>query len=168
MSIEIDYLMGTASFHVNIEAAASRATYKGMFKVKCILSPLQYIESDSLYRKLLGKDNPQFANEYVSNLCYALSQLKYRIIEAPEWFKGAESELYGSSIDDNILLHILDLAVKAEDDYRQGTEEKYKEAKENVRKAIDEKELTDGEEELNDIDDEEEVEAPQPENKLGE
>ena len=104
MEDQIDYFMGTATFHVDLEAAASKTTYKGMFKVKCILNPLEYAHSDAMYRQLLGKDNPQFASEYVSSICYALSQLKYRIIDCPDWFKNPETGIHGSSIEDNILL----------------------------------------------------------------
>lgn len=156
MKIQIDEMMGTATFYVNLEEAASKTTLKGMFKVKCILSPLQYIQSDSLFRELLGKTNPQLANDYVSNLCYALSQLKYRIIEAPSWFSGSESEIKGSDIEDNILLYVLDKAVEAEDMYRNIMEKNYEDARKSVRDAYDNDELKSGEEELNDIDGEEE------------
>lgn len=153
MKIQIDHMMGTATFAVNIETSASKETLKGMFKVKCILSPMQYIQSDSLYRELLGKTNPQFANDYVGNLCYALSQLKYRIIEAPEWFGSDESGVRGSSVEDNVLLHILDRSVEAEDTYRKAMEEKYESAKKAVKDAFDKDELDTG---LDDLEEEDE------------
>jgi hypothetical protein len=155
MNNSIDYHMATATFRVNLEASSDKSTYKGMFKVKCVLSPLEYISSDAFYRELLGKHNPQFASEYVSQLCYALSQLKYRVIDAPDWFYNKETGISGSSIDDNILLFVLDKAVEIESEYREGMEKKYKEAKEEVIEAIDSGNLTNGDEELNDIDDEE-------------
>lgn len=141
---QIDYMMGTASFYINIEANSNKETLKGTFKIKCVLSPLEYINADSMYRELLGKTNPQYASEYVSQLCYALSQLKYRIVQSPAWFKNAETGINGSSIDDNILLYVLDKCVEAEADYRKGVEERYEKAREAVRKAVDDGSLNDG------------------------
>jgi len=146
MKYDMDIFSGTASFSVSIDASSNKQTYNGLFKVKCILSPLEYINSDSLYRELLGKTNPQMASEYVSNLCYALSQLKYRMIESPTWFKTDSVSLDGSDIDDKILMHILDLAVGAENEYRTKIEEKYSVAKEEVKKAVEN-------DDFNDIDD---------------
>jgi hypothetical protein len=143
---QIDYMMGTATFYINMEANSSKQTLKGTFKVKCVLSPLEYINSDSMYRELLGKTNPQYASDYVNQLCYALSQLKYRVVSCPAWFKNIETGIDGSSIDDNILLYILDKCVEAEADYRKGIEERYDKAREAVRKAIDDGSLNDGEE----------------------
>ena len=146
--------MGTASFYINMEANSSKETLKGTFKIKCVLSPLEYINADSMYRELLGKTNPQYASEYVSQLCYALSQLKYRIIQSPAWFKNAETGINGSSIDDNILLYVLDKCVEAEGDYRKGVEERYEKAREAVRKAVDDGSLNDGAEKQKEDDDE--------------
>lgn len=145
--VSIDFITGTATFVVNIESGVTKTTYKGMFKVKCVLSPLEYIYADSFYRELIGKNNPQFVADYVSQLCYALSQLKYRVIECPDWFKNKENGINGSSVDDNILLYILDKTVDCELQYREGIKERYEKARESVRKAIDDKELTSGKEE---------------------
>ena len=144
MEIDIDYNMGTAEFFVNLEAAADKSTYKGNFKVKCVLSPLDYIQSDGTYRELLGKTNPQFANEYVAQFAYALSQLKYIIISNPSWFDNSVNGIKGSNVDDRILLHGLDKAIQAEEQYRKGIEEKYKKAKDDVKEAIDDGTLNDG------------------------
>lgn len=153
MEIKIDYNMGTAEFFVNLEAAADKSTYKGHFKVKCVLSPLDYIQSDATYRELLGKTNPQFANDYVAQLAYALSQLKYRIISNPSWFDNNINGIKGSNVDDKILLYILDKAIQSEEDYRNGIEEKYKKARDEVKEAIDSGKLNDGKQE--EVDEEE-------------
>jgi hypothetical protein len=144
MEIQIDYNTGTAEFFVNLEAAADKSTYKGHFKVKCVLSPLDYIQSDATYRELLGKTNPQLADAYVSQLAYALSQLKYRIISNPSWFDNDVNGIKGSGVDDKILLFILDKTIEAEEQYRKGVEEKYEKAKNDVKEAIDDGTLNDG------------------------
>lgn len=144
MSIEIDYNLGVANFSVNIEAAGDKSTYKGNFKVKCILSPLEYIQSDATYRELLGKTNPQFANDYVAQLSYALSQLKYRIISSPSWFKSETNSINGSHVDDRVLLYVLDKTIECEEKYRKGIEERYNKARNEVKEAIDNGTLNDG------------------------
>tara|TARA_R100000951_G_C2653160_1_gene185153 strand:+ start:5278 stop:5766 length:489 start_codon:yes stop_codon:yes gene_type:complete len=141
--IDINYHMGTATFPIDMVAGGNKQTYKGMFKVKCILGPLEVIESDALYRKLLGDSNPNFASEYVGSLAYALSQLKYRIIDAPAWYKN-DIKMDGSHVDDAILLSIFDVAVEAEEEYRKGIEEKYQKARNSVVEAIDDGTLNDG------------------------
>ena len=147
IEVSIDYFAGTATFMVNVEAGVTKTTYKGVFKVKCVLSPLEYIHADGFYRELIGKSNPQFVADYVGQLCYALSQLKYRVMDCPDWFKNKENGIHGSSIDDNVLLHILDRTVDCELQYREGIKERYDKARESVKKAIDDKELTSGKEE---------------------
>ena len=141
--------MATATFQISMEAASNRATYKGSFKVKCILSPLDVINADALYRKLLGTTNPNFASDYVGSLSYALAQLKYRIIDSEAWFKN-NTDIHGSHTDDAILLHIFDEAVECESDYRAGIEEKYQKAKQAVVEAVDKGTLTDGKQEVKD------------------
>lgn len=140
-NLTIDYQTGTATFFVNMEASSDKTTHKGMFKVKCILSPLEYINSDAMYRELLGKTNPQLASDYVGQICYALSQLRYRVMDSPDWFKNKENGISGSHIDDAILLYILDRAVTCESEYREGIEKRYNNAKEAVKKAVDNGEL---------------------------
>jgi hypothetical protein len=144
--VNIDYYTGTATFFVDTESGSTGTIYKGIFKVKCILSPLEYINADALYRELIGKTNPQFASEYVGQLCYALSQLKFRIMDCPDWFKNRETGIHGSNADDSVLLHVLDKAIDAEAQYREGMKERYEKARHSVKKAIDDKELTDGKE----------------------
>jgi hypothetical protein len=142
--ITIDYQMGTATFFIDMESASDRTTYKGIFKVRCVLSPLEYIGADSMYRELLGKTNPQYASDYVGQLCYALSQLKFRVMDSPDWFKNKNTGINGSHIDDTILLYILDKAVDSEAQYREGVKERYDKARQSVRKAMDDGELTSG------------------------
>lgn len=144
MEDQIDLFTGTATFYVDIVGSSNKQTYKGVFKVKCVLNPLEYTQSDAMFRQLLGKDNPQYATEYVSQICYALSQLKYRIMDCPDWFKNKETGIHGSSIDDNILLYVLDKAVECESDYRDGVDEKYKKARKEVQEAVDSGSLNNG------------------------
>ena len=132
----IDFHEGTSVFYIDMESGSDKTTYKGQFKVKCVLSPLEYVQADSFYRELLGKHNPHLVSEYVGQLCYALSQIKYRVMEYPAWFKGNKTGMLGD-IDDTILLYVLDKIVDAEAKYREGIEERYNKARESVKKAMD-------------------------------
>lgn len=154
--IEIDYYMGTATFFVDIESS-DKKTFRGQFKVKCILSPLEFVRCDSMYRELLGKVNPQLATEYVSQLSYAMSQLKHRIMECPTWFRDESTGVKGN-VDDKVLLHVFDKSVEAEAQYREGIEERYEKANKSVREAIDKGELKSGKEQpLKDEEEEENI-----------
>jgi len=149
-NIKIDHYMGTATFFVNVNAKATKTTYRGQFKVKCLLSALDYIKSDAYFRELLGKTNPEYANEYVTQLCYSLSQVKYRIMESPDWFTESATGVVGGGVEDNILLYVLEECVKAEEQYRKDMDEKFEKAKGEVKKAIDKGELNDGQEKAED------------------
>jgi hypothetical protein len=56
-------------------------------------------------------------------------------------------------VDDNVLLFVLDKTVDCELQYREGIKERYEKARESVKKAIDDKELTDGKTETKEIGD---------------
>jgi hypothetical protein len=154
MDIDIDFNLGVASFLVNMESSTTKETYKGPFKVKCILSPIEYIKADAMYRDFLGKTNPQFANAYVSQLSYALSQLKFRIIESPAWFQNTENNISGSFVDDIILLHVFERAVECEEEYRKGIKERYDNARKKVQEALEKQKTEKETENTEDIDEE--------------
>lgn len=147
--INIDYFTGTAEFYVNQIGSADKSTYKGMFKIKCVIGPIQFINSDALYRKLLGESNPQYASDLAGRLAYAISQLKYRISDCPDWFKS-ENGMYGSEVQDNILLYVFDKCVEAEMIYREEMEKRAKEAKKEVVESVDEQAKAKTKEEVED------------------
>ena len=135
--IEINFCESTATFFVKMESSSSKETFTGKFKVKCIISPLEYIYSDNLYRELIGKHNPHLVSDYVNQLCFALSQLKYRVIESPSWYKNESGGVDGGNVDDSILLYVYEKSAEAEQEYRKKIEERYENAKEEVKKAVD-------------------------------
>ncbi len=125
---------GTASFSINIIGNVSRETYMGNFKTKCVLSPLEFIKSDRMYRELLGND-PVNAHSTARNNAFALSQLQYRLIEVPPFWENRE--IGGGHIsDDNVLTEVIELAIQAEDKYRKLKEKEAKEIKELLTKKI--------------------------------
>lgn len=120
-------------FSVNIQGNNTNQTYLGQFKCKCILSPIEQIKSDKLYRDLLG-NNAHLAGGHVTKITYALSQLHIRLLETPPFWDGGE--LGGGHLkDDNVILAVLDKAIECQVRF---VEEKQKE-KEEIQKMLSER-----------------------------
>jgi len=125
---------GTANITITIVGEITQETYMGTFKVKCMLSPLELIKSDRLYRELLGA-NSSMANITARNSAFALSQLENRIIECPPFWENREIG-GGHIVDANILGEVIELAIEAESRYRTKKLEELKEKKKLLTKKI--------------------------------
>jgi hypothetical protein len=90
-------------------------TYTGTFVFKCYLSPLEQIQAGKEFRSLLG-DLGQQANDTESNLAFALTQLKHRVIKSPPFWSSTlqDGPLAGNIPDLNILAIVLDASIRAE------------------------------------------------------
>ncbi len=141
--MEIDTEGCTAVFHINEPGDTTRQTYIGIFKVKCILDPIDFMEADKLYRQLLGDIRPEAAHEHTANVAFALSQLKYRIIDpSPFW---ENKRLGGGHLkDNNIIISVLNMAMEAEQKYRdvmkKEAEERQRVLTERIKSKMIEKE----------------------------
>lgn len=100
----------------------TKTHYMGTFKVKCLLSPLDKIKIDRTYRELVGSTNPHMASKTATDYIFALSQLKYRVIESPDFFKNKEFD--GGHLDGNVLAEIINLCIDAEAEYEEMQNEK--------------------------------------------
>lgn len=114
-----------AFFSINLIGENSKQTYMGEFQVKCLLSPLEIIKVDKLYRSLLG-ERLEYAKKNTLNFAFAFAQLQYRIMKAPPFWENKEIG-GGHIIDFNIISEVLERAIEAEELYRI---EKIKEAEE--------------------------------------
>lgn len=128
-----------ASFDVNEIGSRSKNTYMGTFKVKCILSPLDLVKIDRTYREMIGDINPHLASQNVENVVFALSQLKYRVVEFPDFWKNVE--INGGHVDENVLIEIINLAIGAEDEYIKKEDQRIKELQERLTRSIKNKEI---------------------------
>ena len=135
--MKIDFEEGTATFWIKETGSIKGETYVGMFKVKCILNPIEFIEADGLYRQLLGSDSPTLASNHAGNLAYALAQLRYRVIKAPPFWDDGTQKVPGGQVDDNILLYVFSQCSEAETTYREKIQDQVKQATKSVRDAID-------------------------------
>lgn len=139
--------------------AKSNETYIGEFCVKCIMSPLDHLKADRLYRELIGSINPHLASKDAQNYAFALSQLKYRIIEMPEFFKN--KELDGGHLDSNVLIEIINLAIEAEEEYQSQQDKKIKDLQDMLASRIKNKEITPEEEDVKEVDPLKDEEIPE-------
>jgi hypothetical protein len=114
--IRIDTEKEQATFTIDAIGSFDKKRYVAGFVVKAFLNPIDRLSADKFRRELLGP-NPESAGEEEKTMAFALSQLKYRIIEAaPFWFKG--SDIGGAALkNDNIIYHVFNLATKAEEEY---------------------------------------------------
>lgn len=117
-NILIDEDHGRGKFQISLIGTSTKETYIGNFTVKCLLSPLEFLECDKLYRQLIGTNALEMLKGDISTMAFALAQLQYRVVECPPFWKN--TTLGGSEIlDYNIIIKVLDLALEAESQFKQ-------------------------------------------------
>jgi len=117
----------------------TNTTYMGEFCVKCVMSPLDHLHADRLYRELIGSINPHLASQDAKNYAFALSQLKQRALQSPDFYKNREID--GGHLDSNILIGIINMAIEAEEEYKKLQDEKTKNLQEMMAKRIKNKDI---------------------------
>jgi hypothetical protein len=133
-----------ATFDVHINGEPSKMTYMGSFKVKVLMSPMDEINADKLYRQLLG-DNMLMASDNVKNNAFVLSQLKYRVLEydkAPFWANPENPDIPGAHITDgNVIFEVFNRAIEAQELYIKQKTEESKALEEALKAAIKSKKV---------------------------
>lgn len=94
-------------------------TYTGRFVFKCFLLPTATLQAAREYRDLLGSLAVQ-ATDAESDLAFALTQLKHRIISSPPFWSSTlqESGIAGNIGDLNVIASVLDAALRAESQFK--------------------------------------------------
>jgi hypothetical protein len=133
----------------------SNTSFMGTFKVKCVISPIDYLKADRLYRELIGPVNPHLASKDAQNYAFALSQLKFRMIESPDFFKNKEID--GGHLDQNILIDLINLAVDAEHEFKKIQNENVKKLQDMLANRIKNKEIVKEEESEEPIEEDKEI-----------
>lgn len=111
-----------AKFQINMLGAVN-GLYTGTFTFRCIMTPSQQIAANRDYREMLG-GNATLADERISFMAYALSELKQRITSAPPFWTSTESGITGDIPDEDVLTAILDAAIHAQLQFRKELGEK--------------------------------------------
>jgi len=112
---------------------------KGIFKFRCLMQPIDEINIDAFYRELIGI-RPTDADQKADRFAFSLSHLRYRIIDAPTWWKEDPDKrtlIWGGHCNKNIILEVFNLAVEAEKIYAKRGRRKAKDARELLEKAHD-------------------------------
>jgi len=128
-----------AFFDFSDVGARTNTTYMGEFFVKCVMSPLDRLDAARLYRELIGSINPHLASQDAKNYAFALSQLKQRALQSPDFYKNREID--GGHLDSNILIGIINMAIEAEEEYKKLQDEKTKNLQEMMAKRIKNKDI---------------------------
>ncbi len=106
----------------------SGAHYEGVFEVRKVLTPSQKAMADQERRAFLG--NPERGVEVdpeVSELAFAISQLKVRVIKGPKWWN--DSLGLRNFIDQNVLVEIANAVLQVELDFKAEIKAKAEAAK---------------------------------------
>jgi len=124
----------TGSFEVSLIGSQTKESFMGAFSVKCFLSPMDVIKADRLYRELLGEVSPHLAATDTQNLCFALSQLKYRVISSPAGWKNKEID--GGHLDANIVIEVLNKSIECQTVYMGKSKKRLETLQKELTKEI--------------------------------
>lgn len=110
--------------------------YTGNFTFRCFLTPTQKIAASRDFRELLGP-NPIEVDEHTDNLCFTVSQLKYRVLSGPPFWSSSLgiNGYLGDIPDEPVLDAILDAALSAEWKYTALLQDRKDKALERAKKA---------------------------------
>lgn len=113
-----------------------QGTYTGRFRFKCFLTPTEKLAAGRDYRALLGP-NPVGVLENEESIAFSLSQLKYRILEAPPFWTSAigMDGFTGDLPDENVINSVLEAALAAEFKYAATLMNRKEEALKKAKKA---------------------------------
>lgn len=125
---------GTATYTIN-EEGPIQGSYKGVFTLRCYLSPLDSLAAGRQFRDLLGAYG-ESAGEQDRYTAFCLSQLSKRVVKGPPWWNV--DSISGNIPDLNILSTLLDRCLTAENAYKQRLQTKKMEALEKAQKAANE------------------------------
>lgn len=139
MNNDITLQGSEAEFTVSVIGKQSGETFQGSFKVKCFLSPIDVIKADRFYRELLGSITPHLATSEAQNMCFALSQLKYRTLKSPSGWKNEEID--GGHLDMNIVIEVLNNAIKAQEMYQKQSKQRLEKLQKQLTKDIKEEKI---------------------------
>lgn len=109
----------TATWSMPMMDGELGGTYRGTFKFKCFLTPIEQLQVGRKYRALLGDLGSQ-ASQTEGSLAFALTQLEVRVISAPPFWGSTsqESGISGNLGDINVIMAVLNAAISAEELYK--------------------------------------------------
>ena len=104
------------SFSVDIIGDATGEQYKGVFKVKPILTQNEQLARDELARTMLGLKS-QEASPRANSQAYILAEIRIRTVDMPAFWK--ECKEGGTLLDENVMGRIYDKIQETEALWRE-------------------------------------------------
>jgi hypothetical protein len=106
----------TLPFHLHAIGDVTGETWTGDFVFKTRLSMMDRLKLDNYFRFYIGESNPQYASQRVIEIAEVLSQLRVRILKAPDWWTAKSN---GQDLEDMTPLKalyevVVDMDKKAE------------------------------------------------------
>jgi hypothetical protein len=129
----------TASVLVTVLDEVHDKEYKGIFKFACLLQAMDLVDIDALYRELIGP-RPQDADRAADRIAFSLAHLRYRVLDAPEWWKAdprGRTLVPGGHCDRNVVVEVFNIAVQAEERYRSRLKKEVTDAKRKLEQRLD-------------------------------
>ncbi len=118
--------MNTKSFTVDVKGSVTGETYKGLFKVKPLLSHKDKLRRDEIRRSLLGEKATD-ASENAQTMASIFSKIYIHVIDAPSWWTNADN---GSDLlDEEPVQQVLTEILKIESDQIESVKKQGEEAK---------------------------------------
>lgn len=130
---DIAIVSNLATFSVNHEGALA-GSYIGQFVFKCFLLPYERLSASKEKRDLLGEFGVA-ATAYEQNLALALSELKYRIVQAPPFW--TQNNMLGNIADSDLIFKVYEAAMDSQEMYLEQKEENKKKMLEILQKQAD-------------------------------
>jgi len=126
-----------ATWHVST-VGTIQGTYTGRFRFKCFLTPTEKLAAGRDYRALLGP-NPIGVLDNEESIAFSLSQLKYRIVDAPPfWTSATGADGYSGDLpDENVINAVLEAALASEFKYTAMLMNRKEDALKKAKKAAE-------------------------------
>lgn len=126
----------TGTYHLDVVGTIG-GRYFGDFVFKAYLTPMELISCDREFRDLIGKIQTQ-VDPTIEFLAFALTQLKYRTISSPLFWKRNPELIPGGDIpDQNVIEILLEAAKETEKQYKETLIEQHENSLKILQKQLD-------------------------------
>jgi hypothetical protein len=120
------------AFEVHVKGVATGKTWDGKFRAKALLTFREQMLADKMRREFAGTDvqDPDIAAQ-----AQIISELVFRLTEAPEWWKETKGGLDLS--DPNVLTEVYNAAKKVESDHVKALDVEGEAARTEVKAVLE-------------------------------
>ena len=117
------------SFSVDVEGSMTKNSYKGVFKIRPLLSHRDKLRRDELKRQLIGA-TPDGTGVAALRTAEIFSKIWVHLTESPSWWRDAGNGL--DLIDEEPVVAVIDKIVEMEQEVMGGISKEGEEAKKEL------------------------------------